>query len=121
MAALRPRLQAQLAACSRDQGLDALVFPTTPFPAVAIADDSADMVIDGRHVAGGFGHFIRNLVYQSAAGIPSLSVPAGLASDGLPVGINFDGPLDSDRRLLAIGRVFEQLRGPFPAPGKGVR
>ncbi|QOJ32910.1 MAG: hypothetical protein HRU81_12730 [Gammaproteobacteria bacterium] len=121
MAALRPRLQAQLAACFRDQGLDALVFPTTPFPAVAIADDSADMVIDGRHVAGGFGHFIRNLVYQSAAGIPSLSVPAGLAIDGLPVGINFDGPLDSDRRLLAIGRVFEQLRGPFPAPGKGVR
>jgi Asp-tRNA(Asn)/Glu-tRNA(Gln) amidotransferase A subunit family amidase len=113
---LRPRLQAQFAACLHDQRLDALVFPTTPFPAVAVADDSADLVIDGRHVPGGFGHFIRNLVYQSAAGIPSLSLPAGLTSDGLPVGINFDGPMGSDRRLLAIGRAFEILRGRFPAP-----
>lgn len=113
---LRPKLQLLLETCFREHRLDALVFPTTPFPAVAVAHDSADLVINGEPVAGGFGHFIRNTVFQSAAGIPSLTVPAGLTADGLPVGISFDGPLGSDRRLLAIGHAFETLRGRFPAP-----
>ncbi|MEZ5565849.1 MAG: amidase family protein [Gammaproteobacteria bacterium] len=116
MEILRPRLQAQLATYFREHRLDALIFPTTPFPAMAVPDDGADIVINGKHVAHGFGYVIHNTVYQSAAGIPSLTVPAGLTSDGLPVGISFDGPMGSDHRLLAIGLAFETLRGPFPRP-----
>lgn len=111
---LRPRLRQQLADCFSDHRLDALVYPTTPFPAVAVADEAATIDVGGRPVP--FGHIIHNSVYQSAAGIPSLTVPAGLTPDGLPVGLSFDGPEGSDRRLLAIGLAFEALRGPFPLP-----
>jgi len=112
----RPRLQAMLAAYFADNRLDALIFPTTPFPALAVPHDVADVMINGEPVKLGFGYLIHNTVYQSASGIPSLTVPAGLTTDGLPVGISFDGPLGSDRRLLAIGAAFERVRGPFPAP-----
>lgn len=112
----RPKLQAMLAAYFRDNRLDALIFPTTPFPAVAVPHDIADVVINGRVLRQGFAHLIDNTVYQSASGIPSLTVPAGLTPDGLPVGLSFDGPLGSDRRLLEIGLAFEHVRGPFPLP-----
>jgi mandelamide amidase len=61
---------------------------------------------------------INNTVHQSASGIPSLVVPAGLSDEGLPVGLSFDGPLGSDRQLLAIGHAFEEVRAAFPLPGK---
>lgn len=116
----RPKLQAMLAAYFEENRLDALIFPTTPFPAVAVPHDIADLVVNGQVLKHGFGYLIHNTVYQSASGIPSMSVPAGLTSDGLPVGINFDGPLGSDRRLLAIGLAFEEVRGAFPLPAAAV-
>jgi mandelamide amidase len=67
-------------------------------------------------VKHGFGAVSNNTVHQSSAGIPSLVIPAGLTEDGLPVGLSFDGPPGSDRRLLAIGRAFERARGEFPRP-----
>lgn len=112
----RPRLQRLLAGCFARNRLDALVFPTTPFPAVEVCEDTADIISNGRRVPQGFGRLIHNTVYQSAAGIPSLTVPAGLTVDGLPVGLNFDAPAGADRRLLAIGLAFENLRGVFPSP-----
>lgn len=112
----RPRLQKMLENYFDEHAVDAIVFPTTPFPAPAIDDDDADLVVNGELITGGFAAVINNTVYQSAAGIPSLVVPAGLTHDGLPVGMSFDGPAGSDRRLLAIGAAFEKIRGPFPLP-----
>lgn len=111
---LRPKLRQQLVGCFHDHRLDALVYPTTPFPAVDVPDEMASVLVNGEPVS--FGHIIHNSVYQSAAGIPSLTVPAGLTSDGLPVGLGLDGPEGSDRHLLAIGLAFEVLRDPFPLP-----
>jgi len=51
-----------------------------------------------------FATFIRNTDPASNAGIPSISLPAGLSTHGLPLGIELDGPAGSDRRLLAIRR-----------------
>lgn len=112
----RPKLQAMLAAYFRDHQLDALIFPTTPFPALPAPHDTADVLVNGKPLRAGFGYLIQNTVYQSASGIPSLTVPVALTPDGLPVGLSLDGPLGSDRRLLALGMAFEQLRGPFPLP-----
>jgi len=112
----RPRLQRALQAYFERHRLDAMIFPTTPFPALPYAADDADVVINGRVVPNGFGRLIHNTVHQSAAGIPSLVVPAGLTDDGLPVGLSFDAPAGKDRQLLAIGLAFEAARGPFPAP-----
>jgi len=116
MQEFRPRLQKMLNDYFDEHRVAAIVFPTTPFPAPDIDDDNADLVVNGKLIKGGFSAVINNTVYQSAAGIPSLVVPAGLTDDGLPVGISFDGPDGSDQRLLAIGTAFEDIRGPFPLP-----
>jgi aspartyl-tRNA(Asn)/glutamyl-tRNA(Gln) amidotransferase subunit A len=43
-------------------------------------------------------------------GHPALSVPAGFAADGLPVGIQIIGPRFTDRAVLSLGRTLEQHR-----------
>jgi mandelamide amidase len=63
-----------------------------------------------------FQTFIRNTDPGSNAGIPGLTVPIGLTRDGLPVGIEFDGPAGSDRDLLGLGLATENLVGRLPAP-----
>jgi len=112
----RPRLQEILQSYFDRNELAAFMYPTTPFPTAEVDADDADLEINGELVKHGFGHSIDNTVYQTATGIPSLTLPAGLTDDGLPVGLSFDGPTGSDKRLLAIGRAFERARGPFPRP-----
>ncbi|MBV7432606.1 Asp-tRNA(Asn)/Glu-tRNA(Gln) amidotransferase subunit GatA [Dermabacteraceae bacterium TAE3-ERU5] len=43
------------------------------------------------------------------SGIPGISLPAGLASDGLPVGIQFLAPAMQDRRLYGVAGALEAL------------
>ena len=43
------------------------------------------------------------------AGYPILSVPAGMAEDGRPMGLSFVGSAYSEARLLAYGYAFEQV------------
>jgi mandelamide amidase len=45
-----------------------------------------------------------------------LSLPAGLTAAGLPVGIELDGPVGSDARLIGIGLAFEAVLGTLPPP-----
>ena len=42
------------------------------------------------------------------AGVPGLSVPAGLDKVGLPIGLQFLGPDFSEALLLRVGRAFER-------------
>ena len=51
------------------------------------------------------------------ADIPDL---AGLTSDGLPVGLELDGPAGSDRTLLAMGLAMEEVLGPLPPQARGL-
>jgi mandelamide amidase len=43
-------------------------------------------------------------------------MPAGLTATGLPVGLELDGPLGSDGRLLGIALAFESVLGRVRAP-----
>jgi mandelamide amidase len=63
-----------------------------------------------------FPTYIRNTDPGSNAGIPGLTVPAGLSKDGMPVGLEIDGPAWTDRRLLAIGLTMESVFGRLPPP-----
>jgi mandelamide amidase len=40
----------------------------------------------------------------------------GLTKAGLPLGLELDGPVSSDRRLLAVAAAIEALLPPMPAP-----
>jgi len=114
----RPKLQALYADYFAAHRLDAMLFPTTILPAVTIdlAAGSGKVAINGGPLVDTFGTFIRNTDAGSNAGIPGLSLPAGLTAGGLPVGLELDGPVGSDARLISIGLAFEALLGPVAAP-----
>jgi len=110
----RPALQESYRRQFREHGIAALVLPTTPAPAVALGEDET-VTINGVAMPT-FLTFIRNCSPGSVAGIPGLSLPAGLTASGLPVGIEIDGPAGADQQLLAIGAALEPLLPRLPAP-----
>ena len=86
-----------LADVMRAQRLDALVYPTMPFP----APDAADPWPDVRTPLG-FGNW---------TGLPEVSVPAGVDASGFPLGnLSFVGLPGSDARLLALAHAYERRR-----------
>jgi mandelamide amidase len=110
----RPALQAAYQTYFREHGVAAIVFPTTPLPARPIGQDTA-VQLHGKEVST-FLTYIRNTDPASNAGLPGLSVPIGLTTDGLPVGLEFDGPAGSDRLLLELGAGLEKSLGTLPPP-----
>jgi mandelamide amidase len=106
-------------------GVECVLFPTTLLAAPKI--DAVTGSSSGKlpYTAGGvvkqtardtFGTCIFHTDPCTNAGIPSLSIPAGLTAGGLPVGMEIDGPLGSDANLLAIGMGIEALWGSVKAP-----
>src|SRR5207245_9736356 len=100
----RPALRKISTDTFHTQRIDSLIGPTTPAVAVAQGPDASSLKT--------FLLFIRNTDPGSNAGIPGLTIPAGLGpTTGLPVGISLDGPRGSDERLLAIGIAIESVLG----------
>jgi mandelamide amidase len=97
-----------------DQALEALMFPPTPTPA-PLQGDRGVVEIRGVQVpiivARG-----SNPAVGSVGGLPSLVLPAGITTDGLPVGVEFAGVRGSDRRLLSMGLCLESILGSIAAP-----
>ena len=54
------------------------------------------------------------------SGYPAVTVPAGFADDGNPVGLSFIGPAFSEPRLIALAHAFEQARGDLAALPDGL-
>ena len=114
----RPALQKMYEAYFRDNNLDAILFPTTiaPAPAIDAEKGSGEMSINGGKPVPVFDTMIRNTDPGSNAGLPGLSLFAGMTPGGLPVGIEIDGPVGSDTRLLGLGMSIEAVLGTAPRP-----
>lgn len=100
----RPALFAQYSAAFAE--VDFMISPTTPHAATLIGqetldwpDGSSESLLD----ACWRFTFPSNLV-----GIPSLSQPCGLTTEGLPVGLQLIGPPHSETSLLDLGVRLEQ-------------
>jgi len=113
---LRPQLQAAYRRCFAEHGIAALIFPTTPLPASSIGEDQTVMLC-GQPVST-FHTYIRNSGPAGMAGLPGISLAAGLTAGGLPVGLELDGPPASDPRLLAIAQAIEALLPAAPVAAK---
>ena len=98
----------------RTHEIEALVFPPVLMPAFPQGDSPAvrvgDRDVDLLDAIG------RNMGLGSCASLSCLVLPIGLTRSGLPVGLEFDAPSGSDRRLLALGLSFEKALGPIEPP-----
>ena len=87
------------------QKVDVLLTPTTPSAAFAQGENMDDPI----------KMYLNDIftVPASMAGVPALSVPAGLNEEGLPLGLQLIGRPFDEESLLAVGHVLEQAAG-FP-------
>ena len=110
----RPKIQAIYQEYLRSSRLDAMIFPTSPILPPRF-EDAAEIA----HLGQSWSTLllaIQNLNASSVAGIPGLSIPAGLAASGLPIGMELDGSYASDRHLLAGGAAIAPLMPETPPP-----
>lgn len=114
----RPALQKLYADAFAQNKVEALLFPTTLLAATPmdLVKGSSTVSVNGGPPVDTFGTYIRNTDPGSNAGLSGLSVPAGLNAAGLPVGMELDGPVGSDQRLLSLGLALEAALGRVPAP-----
>lgn len=79
---------------------DVILTPTTPSAAFAFgskSDDPLSMYLNDVFT-----------VPASMAGLPALSVPAGVDADGLPLGLHLIGRKLDEETMLKVGHVIEQ-------------
>lgn len=78
---------------------DALIGPVSPTPAFGLGENTADPV----------KMYLADImtVPPSLAGLPAISVPAGVTSNGLPVGVQLVGQRKADAQLLALAASME--------------
>ena len=104
----RPLLQQAYADYFKQHMVEAVLFPTTALLARKLELDMSSVTFEGEQIPT-FPAYIRNTDPASNAGIPGISIPAGQSPEGLPIGLELDGPVGSDRRLLAIAAAVERL------------
>jgi aspartyl-tRNA(Asn)/glutamyl-tRNA(Gln) amidotransferase subunit A len=89
--------------------VDAILTPATPTPAFALGSQGGDDPI---------AMYLNDIftVTVNMAGLPGLSVPAGLSSEGLPLGLQIIGKPFDEATVLRAGQVIEDAAGPMHAP-----
>ena len=93
--------------------IDVFVAPTTPTTAYPI--DATELTVGSTTIdltqPMASGLLARNTSPLNYTGQPSISLPAGLSSKGLPIGVMLTGAHFEDMKLLGIARVVERLIG----------
>jgi len=105
----RPEIQRRLNKAFVDQGAQAILQPTTPCTAPLI-EEQATVHIAGQEVS--YLALANHTVSASSVGLPGVSIPIGLSRAGVPIGLELDAPLGSDRALLNLARRIESVLGP---------
>jgi indoleacetamide hydrolase len=93
--------------------LVALAFPPIMIAPPRIGED-AEVDIRGKKTPL-YVAMSRNIALGSCASMASLVLPAGITSDGLPVGMEFDALMGNDLQLLSLGLSLEKALGPIPS------
>jgi aspartyl-tRNA(Asn)/glutamyl-tRNA(Gln) amidotransferase subunit A len=87
-------------------GVDAILTPATPSPAFGIGEkggsDPVEMYLNDVFT-----------VPVNLAGLPGVSVPAGLSAEGLPLGLQLIGRPFCEETLFSLAHIVEQAAGRF--------
>jgi aspartyl-tRNA(Asn)/glutamyl-tRNA(Gln) amidotransferase subunit A len=90
-------------------GVDAILTPATPSAAFGIGEKSSENPVE---------MYLNDVftVTVNMAGLPGLVAPAGLSSDGLPLGLQLIGRPFDEETLFALGETIEQSAGRMALP-----
>jgi aspartyl-tRNA(Asn)/glutamyl-tRNA(Gln) amidotransferase subunit A len=90
------------------QEVDVMLTPTTPSPAFALGEKSGDPL----------EMYLNDIftVTVNMAGLPGLSVPAGLSSEGTPLGLQLIARPFDEATLFRTARAIEEAVGPLGKP-----
>ncbi len=93
--------------------VDVLLAPTAPTPAFAIGEKMGDPI----------AMYLNDVftVPASLAGLPAMSVPAGLSFDGLPLALQLIGRPFDEETVLKVGGVIEEAAQFTHRPANGMR
>ncbi|MFZ0858616.1 MAG: amidase family protein, partial [Candidatus Acidiferrales bacterium] len=83
--------------------VDVIVTPTSPSPAFRIGeriDDPLAMYLSDIYTVTG-----------DLAGVPAISIPCGVTSNRLPIGLQIFAPPFMEARILQLAHAFEQVTG----------
>ncbi|HEX8828032.1 MAG TPA: Asp-tRNA(Asn)/Glu-tRNA(Gln) amidotransferase subunit GatA [Xanthobacteraceae bacterium] len=102
---VRTLIKRDFETCFAD-GIDAILTPTTPSAAFGLGE---------RGRASPVEMYLNDIftVTVNMAGLPGISVPAGLDSQGLPLGLQLIGHPFAEETLFALGAVIERAAGSF--------
>lgn len=89
------------------EGIDCILTPATPSAAFSIGD--TEMAADPVKM------YLNDVftVTVNMAGLPGIAVPAGLSSEGLPLGLQLIGKPFEEAELFKVGSVVEANAGRF--------
>ena len=91
------------------EGVDAILTPATPSSAFGIGEKGSEDPVE---------MYLNDVftVTVNMAGLPALVAPAGLSSEGLPLGLQLIGRPFDEETLFTLGEALERSAGRTPLP-----
>lgn len=89
---------------------DVILAPAAPTAAMKIGSSLSDPM---KMYLGDIYTISANL-----AGLPGITVPCAMTSDGLPIGVQMIGDCFMEKKLLQMAYTYEKAAGGFPMPGE---
>jgi aspartyl-tRNA(Asn)/glutamyl-tRNA(Gln) amidotransferase subunit A len=88
--------------------VDVILTPTTPSPAFAFGEKAGDPI----------AMYLEDIftVTVNMSGLPGISVPAGLSSQGTPLGLQLIAKAFDEETLFSAAGAIEAAAGHFPVP-----
>jgi len=102
---VRTLVKGDFDACFVD-GIDAILTPATPSAAFALGEKASSDPVE---------MYLNDVftVPVNLAGLPGLSVPGGLSTEGLPLGLQLIGRPFDEETLFSLAQVIEDAAGRF--------
>lgn len=95
------------------ESIDALLIPTTPYPAPRADQETVDLgkagTVEVSHVSPGWITCSVNL-----AGLPAINLPAGRSSEGMPIGVSLVAKAGEDELLFRLAALWTATTGYRP-------
>lgn len=109
--AQRLRRKAQIEFRKVWSDVDCLITPTSPIPAPQLGQKTVAIGGEDQDVRAAATRFTRCF---NVLGLPAISIPCGVTSAGLPIGLQIVGPPFRDQLVLAVAAALEDAGVSIP-------